>query len=145
MARLVFDRRDEVMRALYDTTLSTEGDADIWAQMGGTYKRYTDFYRDAIVVGLEVGGQLAGGMLFLDGVVHLGIYAPHRAVWARMLRPMLQVGFDRFGPRLLARVHEKNARARRFVERVGCHERRTRNGYVEYDVIQKDMRYVDHL
>ena len=139
MARLVMDRRDEVMRAIYETTLSVEGDADIWAQMDGTYERYTEFYKDALVVGVEVAGKLAGGVMYLDGVAHLGIRPEFRGTWARMYPQMLQVGFDRFGPRLLARVHEKNTRARKFVQRIGCIERRTRNGYVEYDIYKKDI------
>lgn len=139
MARLVTDRRDEVMRAIYDTTLEVEGDRDIWARMGGTYERYAEFYKDALVVGVEVAGRLVGGVMYLDGVAHLGIRPEGQYRWARLYPQMLQVGFDRFGPRLLARVHEKNTRARRFVQRIGCIERRTRNGYVEYDIYQKDI------
>src|SRR5258706_8257368 len=137
---LVFDRDEEVLASIYSALCSESSEQALAQAYGITLDRFLDTYRNSLIVGLEIGGELAGGMYFEKGTVHIGILPRFHARWARWLRPMLEIGFKQYGPRLKALVNARNVRAQQFVERVGCVRVRTRPLAVEYAVIEERMR-----
>ena len=138
---LVFDRRGEVLWEIYLALLTVSPERELAKVHGVTWQKFVAWAKDSIVVGCEFDGRVAGGMVFKNGDVHLGINPTFRSRWLRYFRPMLAVGFALFGPRMTARVGTENLNARRFVEHVGCVRRGGNSVYIEYDVIQERMRY----
>ena len=138
----MFDRDEEVLSAIYAAMCSVPSEQALAQKHRLTLARYLDFYRGSLVVGLEIGGELAGGMFFQEpGAVHLGILQRFRARWVRWLRPMLEIGFERYGPRLKAEVNALNLRAQEFMERGGCIRGRATALLVEYEVSKERMNY----
>lgn len=143
MAKLVLDRASEVLDAMYRAMVAEPSERSLARQYKITRLSYLLSYAedDNAIVGLELDGEIAGGMIFERGEVHLAMLPQYRGRWTRYLRHMLEIGFNRFGQKLTARVNARNLRAQQFVERVGCKKKRTTPLFVEYDVIKERMKY----
>lgn len=139
---LVLDRKDEVLAAIYAATLAEPCERALAEKYGLTFSLYRHAYEDSVVVGLELDGVMTGGMIFRPpGKVHLGILPQFRGRWVRWLKPMLEIGFEKFGPRLVALSNPLNARARKFIEGVGCSFVSETPWCVEYAVVRERMKY----
>lgn len=141
MAALVLDRPVPVMLAVYEAMLAEPSELLAIRRFGITADRFVIDCAGATVVGLEVGGELAGGMFFRNDRVHVGILPRHRAVWCRWFKRMLGIGFKLHGSPLRAFVGAGNKAAQRFVERVGCVELERGPLLVEYAVKKERMVY----
>ena len=145
MGKLVLDRKVEVLDAIYEAMMEEQVERELAEEYGITREDHRRGYLsgDNIIVGLEIDGDIAGGMIFVGKEVHLGIRKKYRGAWVRNLKRLLDVGFAARGNHLVARVNTHSERAKRFVESVGC----TRSQgefhpwYVVYDVIKEGMRY----
>jgi hypothetical protein len=96
----------------------------------------------ADVIGVEVGGQLAGGAFFLRGAAHIGILPQYRSRWTFAMKAMLERGFRLHGSPLLARVGTYNSAAQAFLERIGGVRRGVTDWYVDYDLFHERMTHV---
>jgi hypothetical protein len=142
VTRLVLDRPRAVLAAIYAAMYAEPSEQALALKHNITWDSYYACYRDSVVVGLEMDGELAGGMFFhLPGMAHIGIVPRFRARWVRWLKPMLEIGFEKYGPRLTALVNARNMRAQKFIEGVGCVKVRAMPECIEYDVIRERMRY----
>lgn len=136
------DRTDDVLEAIYCAMCSVPAEHEYARSYDLTLGRYISIYHQWLVVGLEIDGTIAGGMIFHEsGFVHLGILPRFRARWVRWLPPMLEIGFQKYGPRLTALSNPRNLRAQEFMERVGCVKVRETPEMVEYAVVKERMRY----
>lgn len=117
--KLVIDRPADVLAAIYSATMRVPAERALAEAHGITLESMQRYYAGAVVVGLEHDGEIIGGMIFQDGKVHIGILKPMRGLWAPWLRPMLELGFGVFGPRLKALVNKANRAAINFTRHVG--------------------------
>jgi hypothetical protein len=117
--KLVVDRHKDVIAAIYAAEMKHPAQRARAEEHGVTLELMQRYYAGAVVVGLEHGNEIIGGMIFHDGEVHIGILKPLRGRWYAWLQPMLELGFAAFGPRLVALVNKKNRGALNFTRRVG--------------------------
>jgi hypothetical protein len=117
--RIVVDRNREVIAAIYAATMKVPAERARAEAYGVTLELMRRHYARSVVVGLEHEGEIVGGMIFDDGQVHIGILKSMRGQWFAWLRPMLELGFAYFGPKLFAVVNKKNVGAFNFTRRVG--------------------------
>jgi hypothetical protein len=144
--KLVVDRRAEVLAAIYSATMRVPAERALAEAHGITLETMQSHYARAVVVGLEhegdiIGGMIFCGMFFQEGQVHIGILKPMRGLWAPWLRPMLELGFAVYGPRLKALVHKANRMAINFTRHVGGELVGERGPMLVFDIRKEGMIY----
>jgi len=141
MSALVLGRPAEVMHTIWAAQMADPAERSFAEKHRISREDFLRRYDGADVVGVEVDGQLAGGMFFISGAVHIGILPQYRSRWARSLKPMFERGFALHGSPLLARVGAYNRGAQAFVERIGCEKLDETALYIDYAAFQERMCY----
>lgn len=141
MPRIVFEPRPLIVRAIYLAERSVPLFEALAAQHDMTLDRYVEHWRDADIVGIEVDGTIAGGMIFSCGHMHIGVSPQFRARWFPALPALMDHGFSRHGCPLLAKVHRDHAAGREFVEQVGLKFIRLAGIYRVYQARPEWMKY----
>jgi ribosomal protein S18 acetylase RimI-like enzyme len=142
MAKLILDNQLEVLATIYDAMLLEPTEFALARTHRVTFASFVQRYLGPDIVGLEMDGKIAGGMIFENGHVHLAMLPWARGRWTRYLREMLEIGFEKYGPKLSAFVNSNNVRAQRFVESVGCRKKLSKaKEYLVYAVEKEGMRY----
>lgn len=131
----------DVLGTCYEAMMEVPCEQRLAERCGITKGRYLLDHCNAVIVGVEIDGILAGGMHFEGGDAHLAVLRRFRGRWVRALPGMLEVGFSAFGPKLFTTVQSANTYARWFMERVGCRLVGVREHLVDYEIRKEGMRY----
>jgi hypothetical protein len=138
---LILNRPREVLGVCYDALMEVPCERALAERHGLTKEQFIADHDGGIIVGVLVCGEIAGGISFEDGEVHLTIRRKFSGRWLRNFRAMMRIGFDAFGPVLKAYVQKENVVARRFVERVGGVYVEDLGIVMRYEIQQERMRY----
>jgi len=130
-----------ILLAIWEAYQDCDAERKYAEDNGLGFEWFCDQWKAADVVGAMVDGQLAGGMMFEGGDVHIAIRKEFWSRWFRCFEPMIEWGFALHGPHLKAIMHRDNTRGIQFAERVGAIRVGEDDDSVSFLVIKDKMYY----
>lgn len=138
---LYFGDKIGILRAIWSATMDARSERLIAEKRKISEVQFIHGNIDNDVVGVVIGGHLAGGAIFTNGLFHVSIGKQFHWSWMPALPQLLEYGFGRYGSPLVAAIHKDNTRAIRCTEKGGGIRTKEDGDFVFFDLNRKEMYY----
>lgn len=144
MSGLVIDNsamRVEIMLAMWDAHMEVDSERELAEQYGLDFELFKKKNEENEVIGVSVGGEIAGGAIVGNRRMHIAIKKIFRASWMVYFKRLMNNVFDRYGSPLSTSASIKNVDAIRFLGRVGCVLVKKDEVLAHYMIVREEMYY----
>lgn len=144
MGGLVIDdreRSDEILRSIWDAHMEVDSERELAEQYGLDFELFKKKNEENEVIGVSVGGEIAGGAIVGNRRMHIAIKKIFRASWMVYFKRLMNHVFDRYGSPLSTSASIKNVDAIRFLGRVGCVLVKKDEVLAHYMIVREEMYY----